>query len=147
MANQAGRSLTVIDAGRNSVVTTVQLPGASSSLEYNPASNKVYCGLRDSSRVAVVDGASSQIVALVQARSVRACRADSVANIVFCAIYPDTVLVLDGLSNQVAAAIRVGDQPWALDMNPIDRRSYVANHSGSSVSVLRSAPSVWELTP
>ena len=45
--------------------------------------------------------------------------------------------VLDGASNQVVGTIVVGDKPIAFTWNPVQNRTYVANFSSSSISVLR----------
>ena len=60
------------------------------------------------------------------------------ANRVYCASgVSDVVMVVDGTTNALMRGIAVGSYPKALAWNPAHSWMYVANHYGSSITVLR----------
>ena len=63
---------------------------------------------------------------------------DSTTDKVYCAnTGSDDVTVIDCAVDSIITTIPVGDQPTALACNPFQNRTYVANVSSSSVSVIR----------
>jgi YVTN family beta-propeller protein len=87
--------------------------------------------------VTIIDGAGDSVVGSVGAYYGRDVVADPVFDKVYVAMYRDSVLVIDGATNQALRKIQVGDLPGALALNPVEHRVYAANYYGSSISVLR----------
>ena len=52
-------------------------------------------------------------------------------------MWNDSVAVIDGASDIVITTIPTGDEPLAFAWNPMQNRTYVANFSSSSISVIR----------
>jgi YVTN family beta-propeller protein len=142
-------TVTIIDGATDSLLATIALPMYSQprALCCNPVNNRIYCANWWLRNVAVIDGASNQLIDTVGAFGPSALLYNQANNKVYCANY-STVSVIPGWQDTVIATIPVGDYPTVLVWNPVQNRVYTANSGSSSVSVIRdSATGVQEPEP
>jgi YVTN family beta-propeller protein len=142
-ANERSNNVTVIDGATNGVIATAAAGDGPCALSYNPLDNKVYCANFGSdpvydSTVTVIDGAADTVIAtvVVDGYPCAFCY-NPTNNKVYCADGDTFVTIIDGATDSIIRTIGVGDGPCDFTWNPAQNRVYVANHRGSSISVLR----------
>jgi YVTN family beta-propeller protein len=129
-------TVTVIDGAADTVIATVAADYEPCALCYNPTDNKIYCA--NWNNVTVIDGAADTVIAtvVVDGYPCAFCY-NPTNNKVYCADGDTFVTIIDGATDSIIRTIGVGDGPCDFTWNPAQNRVYVANHRGSSISVLR----------
>jgi hypothetical protein len=129
----------VVDGAGDSIITTLQTSAAPQFLSYDIGNDRVYITLRDSG-LNVYDPGSDTLMASIQIAYPSTPSLDNGrfgdANRVYCASR-DSVRVISGTADTIIRSIPVGRDPVALARNPAHEWMYVANHTGSSITVLR----------
>jgi YVTN family beta-propeller protein len=141
-------SLAVFDTDTDAFLHFAPLPvsGTGADINIDTALNRIYVTGRFSDNVAVLDGASESVIALLPTGSAPvSVGVDSVRHRAYVSNYfSDTVSVVDGdpaspTTNTVVATIPVGCNPGVAGVNPTTGRVYVANNASHTVSVLDGA--------
>jgi YVTN family beta-propeller protein len=106
---------------------TIPLDSASVpwALCYNPQCNKVYCAASNIDKVAIIDGATNQVIATVNTGTTPWAHCyNTQNNRIYCANYNNaSVTVIDGATNKVIDSVFSGNGPRAVCYNPHDTRS------------------------
>ncbi len=155
----SGGTVSVIDGASNTVIATVTVESQPYAAAVNSATNRIYvlnsCGADLScstfrGTVSVIDGVSNTVVATVP---VGVFPLPPVVNTVTNKIYvpnacgndpcaipngTGTVTVIDGATNN-STSVKVGIRPFALDVNTVTNKIYVANQCGDDPSCNRTA--------
>jgi YVTN family beta-propeller protein len=110
--------MSVIDCGRDSVVSSVGLPGEARDLCGNPNRREVYVSTKGRDTVFIIDGTSDSITALVGVGGapLNLCL-DPVRDRMYCALGTGEVVSIDCGKRMVVARIRVGSSPSGLWYN------------------------------
>ena len=151
--------MSVIDGASNTVIATVTVESQPYAAAVNSATNRIYvlnsCGTDLScstfrGTVSVIDGVSNTVRGH---RSRRGLPPSPVVNTVTNQIYvpnacgndpcaipngTGTVTVIDGATNN-STSVKVGIRPFALDVNTVTNKIYVANQCGDDPSCNRTA--------
>jgi YVTN family beta-propeller protein len=147
----SGGTVSVIDGATNTVIATVTVESGSYGVAINSVTNRIYvanyCGTdltcsTYSGTVSVIDGVSNTVMTTVNVgANPYAPVVNSVTNQIYvpnaCGNDPTcaqpyvggTVTVIDGASNNTNF-VNVGVSPYALDVNSITDKIYVANYCG-----------------
>jgi len=138
-STSASTPIYVIDGAGDSIIATLQTSAAPQFVSYDIGNDRVYVTLRDSG-LGVYDPRSDTQVANIHTGYVQTPSLDNRrfgdANRVYCACL-DSVRVISGTADTIIRSIPVGHRPVALAWNPAQAWMYVANHTGSSITVLR----------
>jgi len=99
----AQKSVTIIDGGSNSILTTIQVPEGPRDFCHNTQNNKIYVANYFADSITVIDGQTDQIIALLPAGDgPRALCYNSTNNKIYCANeFSGNVTVIDGASNTI----------------------------------------------
>jgi YVTN family beta-propeller protein len=138
-ANLYSGTVSVIAGERPELVAEIDVGNQPCALCWDSKDNKVYCADSTDSNVAVIDAYADTVIALLPVGAAPcALSYDSLNNYVYCVCRGDNeVAVIDCSRDSVIMTIGVGSEPVAVAWNPIELRTYTANCSGSSVSVIR----------
>jgi YVTN family beta-propeller protein len=155
----SGGTVSVIDGASNTVIATVTVENHPWVAVVNSATNRIYvlnaCGTDPScgtynGTVSVIDGVSNTVVATVPVGvNAHWPVVNSVTNKIYvpnvCGNDPcfppygtGTVTVIDGATNS-STSVNVGIQPFALDVNTVTNKIYVANQCGDDPYCNRTA--------
>ena len=140
VANYNDSSVSIISGASDTVQATVAVGGSPQALYWNPADNKVYVANFGANSVSIIDGAGNQVVNTVP------------TDVGPCAItgeptYGETyvadrtagkVTIIDA-AGQVVMNLPVSQEPWAMAVNPANRRVYAANSGSNTVTVIDAA--------
>jgi YVTN family beta-propeller protein len=130
--------LRAIDAkGDTLVPPTLRMTTQGSYLCWNSTNDKLYWAGGDS--VTIIDCAADTIITAVEA-GFSGLFYDSGYNRLYCS-GQGTVTVIDGATDRVLTKIAAGPQASKMAYSPAQERLYVANWTGSSISVIRTSPS------
>ncbi len=145
VSNFNSGSVTVIDGATNATTTVAVGPNSRPrDLAVNPSTNKVYVtNLGGFGSVAVIDGLTNTVSATLSGFWSAAPTAGPSAyvavdpgnNRVYVTGY-NTVMVFNGVNDNLLATLPVGGGPFALAVNPSTHLAYVANRYGNNVSVI-----------
>ncbi len=128
----------VVDGAGDSIITTLPTTAAPQSLYFDLGNDRVYATVGDSG-LNVYDPDSDTLVAYIPIDYPSAPPVDNgrfgEANRVYSASY-DSVRVISGTADTIVRSIPVDRDPVALVWNPAHEWMYVANHTGSSISVV-----------
>ena len=134
VSDEMGSAITVIDAGKNTLLARIELDGEVGNVRYDPVSAMVYAPVQSRDELAVIDPVRMRVVAkhklaggehphgLLVAPGVAigyvACDGD------------DRLLTVDLASGKVLDSKPLGHDPDVLDVDPGTNRLYVASESG-----------------
>jgi YVTN family beta-propeller protein len=132
----------VVDGAGDSLIRTLQPSAWAEFMSYDLGNDRVYATLPGNGRLDVYDPGPDSLAASIWVGYGLSSPLDNGrtgdANRVYCAAGEnDVVAVISGTTNAIIRSIDVGDYPAALAWNPAHSWMYVANHGGSSISVLR----------
>jgi YVTN family beta-propeller protein len=131
-------TVSVVAGERPELLTQINVGSEPTVLCLDSRDNKVYCTGEAGSEVVVIDASADTVVARVAVGN-GSCDLsyDSLNNYVYCACRrSNEVYVIDAHRDSVVTTIGVGSEPVALAWSPTGLRTYVANYSGASVSVI-----------
>jgi YVTN family beta-propeller protein len=132
----------VVDCAGDSLIRTLETPASPAYVYYDVGNDRAYASLSASGLLQVYDARLDSLLAGVGVGPYMTPALDNGrmgdANRVYCAAgIGDVVMVVSGTTNMPMRGITVGAYPIALAWNPAHSWMYVANHNGSSISVLR----------
>jgi YVTN family beta-propeller protein len=143
VANNGSGTISVIDGATNAV-TSVSGAISPVALSVNPATNQIYVADSGSANLMVIDGAAN--VATTLSLGVDGTGKDVAANPVTNTVYvADTndVSVFSGATATTSAALittlYAGSSPYAVAIDPISNKIYVANYGSGNVAVIDGA--------
>ena len=130
-------SVAVIDGATLQLVNVIPVGNFPRDLIYSGRRNRLYCMSGD--QVTVIDCNTQAPVATIDLPlPPTAAVYDSVGDRIYCvSVSFDQAYVVDCGRDSVVARIGVGDEPVAMAYAPAVRRVFVANASGSSLSVIK----------
>jgi len=151
VANGGDRTVSVIDANSNTVITTITdigsgATGGPAGVAVSRDGSRVYIvDDSDPGRLFVIDAATNAVIAriLVQYSPAgvavspdgkRAYVTNQFSSNPFSS--PGSVSVIDTETATVISTIPAGDRPFGIALNPTGTMAYVANFTGGSVSVI-----------
>jgi YVTN family beta-propeller protein len=127
--------------------TTIYLPDSLTGVvypqafTYNVTNNTIYVGGEYGKCIIVIDGATNEKIARIQAgNNIKALCWNSINNKVYSANYDDdNVTIIDGTTNSVITTLSVGSGPCGLSYNPTDSKIYCANEDSSNITIIDGA--------
>ena len=155
VANAFGDNVTVIDGATNTP-TTITDPNAINpwAVAVNPVTNKVYVANEKSNNVTVIDAANSNATTTVTAgTNPVALAVNPVTNKIYVANCgygtniecgsgsgPGNITVIDGATNTPTTITDPNAiNPWAVAVNPVTNKIFVANYNSNNVTVINGA--------
>jgi YVTN family beta-propeller protein len=129
VANSDGGSISVIDAGSDSLIATVNVGPRPYVVAVNPVTNRIYVSNTFSDLITVINGATNSTTT-VKAGSADAIVVDSHLAKVYLLGYEDTNLIV--LNGQIAR-IRVGIHAWGMALNETTGTLYVTRVGSSEL--------------
>jgi len=141
-------TVSVIDVTTNTVVDTIPVGEAPIGIAFNPFNNNLYVANLGSATVSVIDGSTNAVITTIPIGTPiagfvpHAIAFNPFNNNIYVtssAPFPNSVLVIDSLTNTVVDTIAVGDDPRSLAFNPINNNMYVTNANSDTVSVIDSS--------
>jgi YVTN family beta-propeller protein len=155
--NRNSNNVTAIDGATNST-TTLGAGSHPSAVAVNSVTNKIYvtnyCGndpnCQSNGTVTVIDGATLSTVTVAVGFSqipngLPAAAVNSVTNKIYVTNYcgndpscqsNGTMTVIDGASNSILTNVAVGKYPFAVGVNPMTNKIYIANSGDGTVTVV-----------
>ena len=140
-----GSDITVIDGATNAT-TSVTAGAGPEAVAVNPVTNKIYVANQNSANVTVIDGATNGTSNVAAGANPVAVAVNPVTNQIYVAnegtiSTAGSVTVIDGVTSattsiDVGAVPSVLPGPFAVAVNPITNKVYVANNSGNSVIII-----------
>lgn len=132
-------TLALIDATTDAVSDAVR-PGDLGTVTgsaVNPTTNRIYLAQQDRDAVAVLDGASGNVLATVAIPSPDAVAVNPTNNRVYVtSAAGGTVTVVDGANNAILTTVPVLGRAVGVATNPVTGRIYVTNQDRNAVAVL-----------
>ncbi len=137
VANEGSGDVTVVDGATNNT-TTIPLGGVPDVVAVNPSTNKIYVG--NGIDVTVIDGSNNSTTSVAVGNTPSAIAINPVTNTIYVTNrFSNTVTVINGADNSIAATIPVGTNPVAVAINPVTNKIYVANKGSGTVTVINGA--------
>jgi YVTN family beta-propeller protein len=144
VANLAS-DVTVID-GTTNATTSVTAGTGPDGIAVNPVTNKIYVANLNSANVTVIDGTTNATANIAAGANPVAVAVNPVTNTIYVAnegsiFTAASVTVIDGVTSasssiDIGAVPSVLPGPFALAVNPLTNKIYVANNSGNNVIVI-----------
>jgi len=136
--SKPGFTVTVIDAGTDSVVRTVDVGEFARSVCYNRTDAKIYTANGFDATVSVVDAVTDSVVATVAVGGTPfAVFWNPVSDRVYCADEGSgTLTVIDGVTNQMVSTIPLGSATWSMCLDSKASKVYCSNYLDGVVSVI-----------
>jgi YVTN family beta-propeller protein len=127
-----GDSITVVDCGRDSVLTRIWVGWADYeylSMSCVPAGNKVYVSSFEEDEVAVIDGVGDSLIRMLYIGDYpRALVYSPPSNKLYCAVSEDEeVAVFDAGPDTLLKLVEMGSEPYALGYSFLSNKVYSAN--------------------
>jgi YVTN family beta-propeller protein len=140
-ASVSGNSNVVIDGATNLPTTFPKEGSEQNGIALNPVTNRIY--VLGANTVSVLDSATSNLVGRITIlRRMTAISVDVTTNKIY-------VVGIDGFTNSVSSVVSIidgvtgtisevaaGGEPFAMAVNSLTNKVYVANSSGSNVTVI-----------
>jgi YVTN family beta-propeller protein len=159
VANHDANRVSVINGSTNTVIKTLTLGSYPHDMRgpvdiaVNHHTNIIYVTNENANRVSVIDGSTHSILKTILGSTPSAVDVNPATNIVYVANWlDDTVSVIDGSTHSIlmgkislegfdqagtsSDAIKVGDSPTDVDINPNTNKIYVANQDSNTISVI-----------
>jgi YVTN family beta-propeller protein len=151
VANRGSDKVTVIDGGTNIPISTITVGTTPWAIAVNTQTNKIYVVNSGSNNVTVIDGTTNipdvNPVAVGTSPTTVAVNPNPGYNRIFVGNRgAGTVTVIDGATNNTITAVTVGTSPWAIAVDTLTKKVYVANYSSDNVTVIPEFYSV-RITP
>ena len=152
VTNEFDNTVTVIDGATDTRDPTPVVVGTTpSAIAVNTQTNKVYVVNSGSNNVTVIDGTTNipdvNPVAVGTSPTTVAVNPNPGYNRIFVGNRgAGTVTVIDGATNNTITAVTVGTSPWAIAVDTLTKKVYVANYSSDNVTVIPEFYSV-RITP
>jgi YVTN family beta-propeller protein len=149
-------TVSVRSATADTVVSTVAVGSGPCAVAVNPVTNKIYTVNNDNIRctATVIDGATNSTTTVSVGQSPGAIAVNPVTNKIYIVntnVYftnsnndinngghTGSVTVIDGADNSTAT-VDTGILPWAVAVNPVTNKIYVANRDNGTVTVIDGA--------
>ena len=132
-------TVAVIDGATNSVIATIPISDGPRDVGVNPVTNLIYVASDFGHEVSVIDGATNaitQVIAFGASSNIKGIGVNHNTNRIYVTGGPNSVFVIDGVTNSIVGSIPVGGSPTSdVGVNPGTNRLYV-RHSGNVVDVL-----------
>ena len=138
VTNGADNTVTVVDGSNNST-TTVGTGLGPQAIAINAKTNKIYV-TNGNNTVTVIDGGTNTTSSIPVGLGAAGIAVNVATNVIYVAnSVANTVSVINGSTNTVAATVPVGTLPNAVGVNPVTNNIYVANSASNTVSVINGA--------
>lgn len=140
VANEVGKTISVIDGNTNAKIADIQLDAMPSKLAVNPNTNRIYVtehsmvnNIEESSTVAVIDGNTNTEIASIHVGAYSQIAVNPNTNRIYVTEHHlvnnieqnGTVSVIDGNTNTEIASIQVGTNPSGIAVNAETNHIYV----------------------
>ena len=144
-ANSASSSVTVIDGATDRAVATVKVGNVPKGIVHNPKNGKLYVSNYGSDTVTVIDAATNTVRGTISVGDgPSGIFYDPTSNKVYCGIIgepgpgnrADSVVVIDGATDQIVKTLVAEDEPTAFDVLPGPNLLAWINEWSDSVSVV-----------
>ncbi len=138
-ANSGDGTVSVIDGASNTVTATITVGGQPQGIAVNPETNRIYAAVFSglSSTLAVIDGNSNEVVASIPDPGATFISLNTATNRIYTSDSDNTVRVIEGMNNTVAATISFNNVVESLAVDVTRNRVYVAVESSPpSVAVI-----------
>ncbi|MDC8452938.1 MAG: YncE family protein [Candidatus Nitrosotalea sp.] len=145
VANEVGKTVSVIDGNTNEKIADIQLDTMPSQLAINPNTNRIYVmehrfvnNIEENSTVGVIDGNTNEKIADIPVGAYSQIAVNPNTNLIYIAErhlinnieennieQNGTVSVMDGNANTKIANMSIGPGSFGIDINPNTNRIYV----------------------
>jgi len=140
VANNGSGTVSVIDAAKNTVTTTVRVGSGPTGVAVDTANGAVYVTNTDSNSVSVLSGSTDTVTDTIHLGHGTAPTGVAITPSGSTAYVADsgtnTVSVIDTSTNAVTKKIRVGTVPSAVVVGAVGAYAYVTNFLSNTVSVI-----------
>jgi YVTN family beta-propeller protein len=131
------QQLIVIDGKTNTVIAQVLVPSQPGGISVNPKTNRIYvAGTGFPGLIMVLDGATNTLIANIPEDFGVS---NTAVNFLLNRAYvtdSDTVIVVNGATNQEMTRVAAGPFSTFIDVNQLNSKVYVVNAGNGSVSII-----------